>query len=223
MQRLQVDVLDIWYLHRVPSLEACRDFMAAGKRFVEEGLVKHIGLSEVGSAWLREAHAVHPVTVVQQEWSLLTRSLEQSLVPTCRELGVGIVAYAPLARKLLTAPAEQPDKNDRRASIPLFDDANFKTNVSLAERVKALAEERKVTGAQLSLAWLKAKAKELGVHVTPIPGSTKLHHALENFKGIDLEVSAAEMEALENLAQEVSGERTDPECMAVLIENQPAA
>ena len=133
LSRLGLDYVDVYYSHRVVSRDQAVKFTQSVQRLVKEGLVRSIGLSEVSAAWLRAAHAAAPVSVIQQEWSLLTRGIEEELVPTCLELGIGIVAYSPLARNLLAAPKERPT-DQRRKSIPRFAEENFEENQKMLAR-----------------------------------------------------------------------------------------
>ncbi|KAL1496500.1 hypothetical protein AB1Y20_016454 [Prymnesium parvum] len=224
LARLGVDAVDLYYCHRMPAtVELLEEWMHAAKRLVESGRVKHVGLSEVPPQWLRRAHAIHPVAAVQQEWSLLTRGLEAELLPTCRELGVGIVAYSPLARNLLAKTAEAPPE-DWRANHPRFGDlANFKANQELAAKVAALAEGKGCTGAQISLAWLTHKAAALGVSAIAIPGTTKAANALSNIASLDVSLSEEDMATLEALGALVAGARGNEEYLASGIEGKSAA
>ena len=182
--RLGVDYVDLYYVHRphasVP-VERQAEAMAAVKA---AGLCRHVGVSEFGPENLRRFHAVCPVTCVQQEWSLMNRDLEEDLVPVCRELGIGIVAYSPLCRKLLSAELHSVDdlsEGDLRASrYGRLEPANLAANAALADRVAALAVERGLTAAQLSLAWVASQ----GSDVVPIPGTTKLAHLDDNVRAM---------------------------------------
>eukprot|EP00667_Euglena_gracilis_P014137 EG_transcript_14626 len=211
LKRLQTDYVDLYYLHRLPSDHNVADFMTAMVTAVAAGKVKHVGLSEAASAKIREAHAIHPVSYIQQEWSLLTRNLEADIVPTCAELGITVVAYSPLARNLLTgAVTEAPQ--DWRAHLPRYSAENLQRNLKLVEDVAAIAKQKNCTAAQLSLAWLLQKGMQLGVTVIPIPGTTKIHHAKDNFaaEGVGA-LTEAEMTRLEEVAQAVEGDRITAE------------
>ena len=218
LARLKLDFVDVYYCHRITSEDGAVSFTASCARLIAEGLMKHVGLSEVCGSWLRSAHAVHPVFCIQQEWSLMTRNLEAELVPVCAKLGVGIVAYSPLARNLLTAPAERP--TDWRASNPRFSEDNFAANVKLMKRVEDMALEKGVSAGQLSLAWLLHKARDLGVKCMPIPGTTKILHARENFKAVSITLTTEEMTVLEDLADNVVGARGDERYVSMGIEGQ---
>jgi len=217
LKRLGLGYVDLYYSHRVLSQEAGVEFTTSVKLLVAEGLVKNIGLSEVPAAWLRKAHAVHPICCVQQEWALVTRNLEDDLVPTCKELGVGIVAYSPLARNLLTMPKERPD-DMRRSSVPRFAAGNFEKNMMALKDVEALASSKCVSPAQLSLAWLRHKATQLGVQCLPIPGTANLAHALDNIAGIKVSLTPQDMQLLEGVAALTAGARENEQYLKSGIE-----
>ena len=218
LKRLGLAAVDVYYCHRIPSLPDALEFVAACKRLAGEGLLRHVGLSEICGAWLRRCHAVHPIAAVQQEWSLLTRNLEAELVPVCAELNVGIVAYSPLARNLLCPAGPKPE--DWRATNPRYAEGNWAKNVALAERVAEIAEAKGATAAQLSLAWLLHKAAALGVRVVPIPGTTKRAHSTANLAAAALTVTDEEMSALEALGATVAGARGGEDYVARAIEGQ---
>ena len=185
--------------------------------------MRSIGLSEAPPAWLRAACAIHPIECVQQEWSLYTRNLEETLVPTCVELGVGIVAYSPLARNLLTMSGSEAAPTDwRAATIPRYDADNYRRNQDLAARVTAIAASKGVSGAQLSLAWLCQKAQIMGVSsFVAIPGSTNVAHALDNLGALGCPaLSDEEMAQLEALGEMVAGERGDADYLERGIEGR---
>jgi aryl-alcohol dehydrogenase-like predicted oxidoreductase len=218
LKRLQLDYVDLYYAHRVTSLEGGLEFGATAKRLKEEGLIKEVGLSEVNGAWLRKIHAVTPIAAVQQEWSLMTRNLETELVPACAELGVTIVAYSPLARNMLATTVPAPD--DWRSSLPRYAAENLAGNHKVTAQVHALADKYEATAAQLSLAWLFHKAAALGVSVVPIPGSTKLAHATGNLGATKIRISDADLVVLEGLAADVAGDRATEDYMGMSIEGQ---
>ena len=219
LKRLKLDSVDLYYAHRVTSLEGGLEFGRTARRLQEEGLIKEVGLSEVSGAWLRQIAQVVPIAAVQQEWSLVTRSLEDELVPVCRELGVTIVAYSPLARNLLVVKLEAPP-SDWRADLPRYHMESLAKNQSVVEQVHELAAKSKCSPAQLSLAWLFQKADQLGVSVVPIPGSTKLVHALGNLEACKLSISEQDMLVLEGLALQIIGERGNEGYMSMAIESQ---
>jgi aryl-alcohol dehydrogenase-like predicted oxidoreductase len=217
LSRLGLAYVDIYYMHRVPSLESGTEFAASCKRLLEEGLLRSVGLSECHGAWLREIHAVQAIGFVQQEWSLLSRSLESDLVPACAELGVTIVAYSPLCRNLLTT-TEKP--KDWRANLPRYEGEAYDRNLALQAKVGAAADAKGVSKAQLSLAWLFYKAAQLGVTVIPIPGTTKVANAQSNFMASQVEVTEEEGALLEELANQVEGTRYPESMMGSTIDNR---
>lgn len=219
LQRLKLDYVDLYYAHRVTSLEGGLEFGRTAKRLQQEGLIKEVGLSEVSGAWLRKIYQECPIAAVQQEWSLMTRSLEDELVPACQELGVTIVAYSPLARNLLAAQAKAPPA-DWRADQPRYQAENFAKNQQAATVVHDMASKYNCSAAELSLAWLFHKATALGVAVVPIPGSTKLHHATGNLGACKVTISPDDMNILETLASNVAGERGNEWYMSMSIESQ---
>jgi len=185
LERLGVDNVDLYYLHRVDRKTPIEDTVKAMAELVKEGKVKYLGLSEASPAEVRAAHAVHPISAVQLEWSLWTRDAEEELIPTCRELGIGIVAYSPLGRGMLTGAIQSPDdfeEGDSRKSHPRFQGENFKKNMKLVEKVKAIAERKGCTPGQLALAWVHAQ----GDDVFPIPGTKREKYLAENVKAFDV-------------------------------------
>ena len=207
LKRLGLEYVDLYYAHRVTTLEGGMDFGRAMKRLKEEGLVKEVGLSEVSGPWLKKIHTeTCPIDAVQMEWSLMSRSLEEEVIPVCKELDITVVAYSPLARNMLASKLEVAPQ-DWRAALPRYQGKEFETNKQVADIVHDMAEKMGGTAAQVSLAWLFLKAKELGVTVIPIPGSTKLHHALGNLKSTELAITQEDQHVLETLANKVAGER----------------
>eukprot|EP00947_MAST-08B_sp_MAST-8B-sp1_P003817 g3817.t1 len=179
-ERLGVECVDLYYVHRFADKVPVEDQAKAMLAVQAAGLAKHVGVSEFSPRNLRAFHAICPVTCVQQEWSLMNRDLEEDLVPTCRELGIGVVAYSPLCRKLLTGELEKPadlgDGDLRASRYGRFSEDVLEENAKLAKRVAALAAERGLTAAQLSLAWVQSQ----GLDVTAIPGTTKIKHLDDN-------------------------------------------
>jgi aryl-alcohol dehydrogenase-like predicted oxidoreductase len=194
--------------------------MTAMKAAVAAGKVRAVGLSEASAPKIREAHAIHPVKYIQQEWSLMTRNLEDAIVPTCAELGITVVAYSPLARNLLAGITTEPPK-DRRAVMPRYSPENLTRNLQLVADVQAVAQAKNCTAAQLSLKWLFQKAKAMGVTVIPIPGTTKLQHAKDNAAAEAItDLTAEEMAKLETIAAAVKGERYEPSFLKLGVEGQ---
>lgn len=215
LKRLGCGYVDLYYLHRMPgTLEKLKKWMAAAATLVKAGKVKHIGLSEVSGEWLREAHKIHPVAAVQQEWSLLTREpIESNIVPVCAELGIAVVAYSPLARNLLTEQKEPP--KDWRATNPRYSAENWKKNQELVAKIGAIAKEKGVSTAQISLKWLYQKAESLKVKLVAIPGTTKLANAESNIEAITkVTLSDSDMKLLEEISALVNGLRGDERYLA---------
>mmetsp|Transcript_68793 Transcript_68793/g.109151 ORF Transcript_68793/g.109151 Transcript_68793/m.109151 type:complete len:328 (-) Transcript_68793:179-1162(-) len=207
LENLGLEYVDLYYLHRMPpTLEEAKQWMESIKTCVSAGKVKNVGLSEVPADWLPELHAIHPVTAVQQEWSLLTREIvEKELIPVYKELGIGIVAYSPLARNLLAGPPEEV--TDWRANHPRYAQENYEKNKELARKIKEMAETKGKSAAQLSLAWLYHKANKLGVKMLPIPGTTKVANARDNYGAVGVELTDEEAKQLEELGATVVGLR----------------
>jgi aryl-alcohol dehydrogenase-like predicted oxidoreductase len=199
LRRLGVEVIDLYYLHRVNPAVPIEDTVGAMAELVREGKVRHLGLSEVSAATLRRAVAVHPIAAVQSEYSLFERGAEREVLPACRELGVGFVPFSPLGRGFLTGRVRRAedyaDEGDYRQSLPRFQAANFDHNRSLVARLEALAGARGVSAAQLALAWLLAQ----GPDIVPIPGAGRRKHLLENLAAADLVLGDDERRALETL------------------------
>jgi aryl-alcohol dehydrogenase-like predicted oxidoreductase len=195
LQRLGVDHVDLYYLHRVDPRVPIEDTVGALAEAVQAGKVRHIGLSEAGAATIRRAHAVHPLTAVQTEYSLWTRDVEAEVLPTLRELGIGLVPYSPLGRGMLTgaiASAADLAEGDFRRANPRFAGAAFDANRALVDRVQALAADRGVTAAQLALAWVLAQ----GDDVVPIPGTRRVRYLEQNAGAVDVHLTADDLAAL---------------------------
>ncbi|MEU4780343.1 aldo/keto reductase [Micromonospora sp. NPDC023633] len=191
LRRLGVDVVDLWYLHRRDPATPIEETVGAMAEQVAAGKVRLIGLSEVSPATLRAAHAVHPVTAVQMEYSLFSRDVEGEMLATCRELGVALVAYSPVGRGLLTGAItgrEQLAADDWRARAPRFAEGNLDANLKLVDEVRAVADEIGCTPAQAALAWLLAQGED----VFPIPGTRRVHRLEENAAAADIRLTAAQ-------------------------------
>jgi aryl-alcohol dehydrogenase-like predicted oxidoreductase len=195
LKRLGVDVIDLYYQHRVDPKVPIEETVGAMSRLVERGKVRYLGLSEAAPATIRRAHAVHPLSAVQSEYSLLYRQPAEDTLPTCRELGISYVAYSPLGRGFLTghihSQADLPD-DDRRRQHPRFQDQNFGANLKLVRHVEELAREKRVTPAQLALAWLLAR----GDDILPIPGSKRRSHLEDNVGAIEISLTPAELDRI---------------------------
>ncbi|HEY4419051.1 MAG TPA: aldo/keto reductase [Pseudonocardia sp.] len=199
LQRLGVDHIDLYYQHRVDKTVPIEDTVGAMKELVEAGKVSHLGLSEASPETIRRAHAVHPITALQTEYSLFTRDLEDDILPVVRELGIGLVPYSPLGRGMLTGKQEWKtlEQGDGRASayFPRFQGDNLATNLDLVERIRSLAAAKGYTAGQLALAWVLAQGDaELGV--VPIPGTRRVHYLEENVGALDVSLTDDDLAAL---------------------------
>ncbi|MGI5504644.1 aldo/keto reductase [Lentzea sp. CA-135723] len=206
LKRLGVDVIDLYYLHRVSTNAPIEETVGAMSELVTEGKVRFLGLSEAGADTLRKAHAVHPITALQSEWSLWSRDIEAEIVPTARELGVGIVPYSPLGRGVLTGrftSSADFGAGDFRAANPRFTGSNLDTNLRMVEALRALAAERGVTAGQLALAWVQHR----GPDVVPIPGTKRIKYLEENVAAASLSLSADDLAAIEAAVPFAAGDR----------------
>jgi aryl-alcohol dehydrogenase-like predicted oxidoreductase len=197
LQRLGVDYIDLYYQHRVDVSVPIEETWGALSELVEAGKVLHLGISEAKPETIRRAHAVHPVTALQSEWSLWTRDPEgDGTLETVRELGIGFVPYAPLGRGFLTGrfvSVDDLDETDARRRHPRFSEGNLELNQTIAERVRAMATEKGVTPAQLALAWVLAQ----GSHVVPIPGTKRRAYLEENLGALRVTLDAADLERID--------------------------
>jgi aryl-alcohol dehydrogenase-like predicted oxidoreductase len=193
LRRLGVERIDLYYMHRRNPEVPIEESVGAMAELVAEGKVAHLGLSEVNAETLRAANAVHPITALQSEWSLFTRELEQEIVPTARELGVGIVPYSPLGRGELTGSVDMSADDDFRRSSPRFQEGNRERNLERVERAREIAEEVGCTPAQLALAWLLRQ----GDDVAPIPGTRRPRRVEENAAAADIELADEQLSALD--------------------------
>ncbi|EFH62855.1 aldo/keto reductase family protein [Arabidopsis lyrata subsp. lyrata] len=209
LKRLDVTCIDLYYQHRIDTRVPIEITLGELKKLVEEGKIKYIGLSEASASTIRRAHAVHPITALQIEWSLWSRDVEEDIIPTCRELGIGIVAYSPLGRGFFASGpnlVENLDNNDVRKTLPRFQQENLVHNKILFEKVSAMSEKKGCTPAQLALAWVHHQ----GDDVCPIPGTTKIENLNQNIGALSVKLTPEEMSELESLAQpeSVKGERS---------------
>jgi aryl-alcohol dehydrogenase-like predicted oxidoreductase len=215
LQRLGTDHVDLYYQHRIDPNTPIEETVGALAELVQEGKVRHIGLSEAAPDTIRRAHAVHPITAVQSEYSLWSRDIEAEVLPTLRELGIGLVAYSPIGRGFLagrfTDPAEL-DEGDFRRSNPRFTGQNLERNQRLAAKVRELAEEKGVTSGQLALAWVLAQ----GDDIVPIPGTKRVSYLEENWAAREVELTGEDLERIDAELPEVAGERYDRSGMATL-------
>ncbi|XP_020890100.1 LOW QUALITY PROTEIN: probable aldo-keto reductase 6 [Arabidopsis lyrata subsp. lyrata] len=211
LRRLGVTSIDLYYQHRINTTLPIEITIGELKKLVEEGKINYIGLSEASASTIRRAHAVHPITAVQIEWSLWSRDVEEDIIPTCRELGIGIVAYSPLGRKSLFASGpklvENLEQDDYRKGLPRFQQENLDNNKILYEKVQEMATKKSCTPAQLALAWVHHQ----GDDVCPIPGTSKIQNLNQNIGALSVKLTPEEMVELEAIARPdfVKGERYD--------------
>jgi aryl-alcohol dehydrogenase-like predicted oxidoreductase len=208
LQRLKIDTIDLYYAHRLDPNVPVEETVGAMAELVKGGKVRYLGLSEVSSASIRKAHAVHPIAALQTEYSLLTREIEKDILKTTRELGISLVAYSPLSRGLVTATmpdASELADDDFRKNLPRFTEENRASNNALVEKFAALAREKKATPAQLALAWLLAQ----GDDILPIPGTKRRTYLEENAGAVDIRLTPTDLAAIDALARQypVAGER----------------
>jgi len=206
LQRLGIDVIDLYYQHRVDPETPIEETVGAMADLVKAGKVRYLGLSEAAPATIRRAHAVHPIAALQTEYSLWTRDPEQQLLATCRELGIAFVAYSPLGRGFLTGRFRSADDlapDDWRRNNPRFQGENFAKNLALTTTVEQLARVKGCTPAQLALAWLLSR----GADVIPIPGSTRAERVEENAGATRVQLSSDDVALLDTIAPAVAGDR----------------
>jgi aryl-alcohol dehydrogenase-like predicted oxidoreductase len=209
LKRLGVDHIDLYYQHRVDPNTPIEDTVGAMAELVKAGKVKYLGLSEASPATIRRAHKVHPITALQTEYSLWERTPEKEIFPTIRELGIGFVPYSPLGRGFLTGtitkPSDLPGSDVRTQRMPRFAGENFDKNQALVERVKAIAQRKGVTPAQLALVWVLAKGEDL----VPIPGTKRRKYLEENAAAVDIRLTSTDIAELEAAVpqNEIAGER----------------
>ncbi len=208
LRRLNVDHIDLYYQHRVDPDTPVEETWGALAELVAEGKIRYAGISEASADTIRRAHAVHPVTALQSEWSLWTRVIEGEILSTARELGIGIVPFSPLGRGFLTGSVtslkELPD-DDMRRGLPRFAEGNFERNLAIVEALRALAAEKGVTAGRLALAWVQSQGED----VVPIPGTKRRKYLEENVAAAGLELSKEDIEAIEQAApaEAIAGER----------------
>ncbi|GAA3121753.1 aldo/keto reductase [Streptomyces goshikiensis] len=210
LRRLGVDHIDLYYQHRVDPQVPIEETVGAMAELVQAGKVRHLGLSEAGASTIRRAHAVHPITALQSEWSLWTRDLEAEIAPVCRELGIGLVPFSPLGRGFLTGRYSSVDglaETDVRRSQPRFADGNLERNLAIVARIDELAAAKGVTTGQLALAWVQHR----GDDVVPIPGTRRRQYLEENLAALAVELSPEDLAAIEAAApsEQIAGTRYD--------------
>jgi len=199
LRRLGVDVIDLYYQHRVDPNTPIEETVGAMADLVREGKVRYIGLSEAAPDTIRRAHAVHPITALQTEYSLWSRDAEEAVLPLCRELGITYVAYSPLGRGFLTGAIRSVDDlapDDWRRMNPRFQGENFTKNLQLVDAVEAMAREKGCTPAQLALAWVLAQ----GEHIVPIPGTRRIDRLEENVGALDVQLTREDLDRLDRIA-----------------------
>ena len=203
LKRLKVDVIDLLYQHRVDPNVPIEDVAGAVKDLIQEGKVKHFGLSEAGVQTIRRAHAVQPVTALQSEYSLWTRTPEKEVIPALEELGIGFVPYSPLGKGFLTGKIDENakfDSSDFRSTLPRFTPEALKANQALIDLLASIGERKKATPAQIALAWLLARKP----WIVPIPGTTKLHRLDENIGAVSVELTPGDLADIENAASKIT-------------------
>ena len=211
LKRLQVDAIDLFYQHRVDPQVPIEDVAGTIKDLIQEGKVKHFGLSEVGVEMIRRAHAVQPVTALQSEYSLFWREPEQQILPVLEELGIGFVPFSPLGKGLLTGKIDTStsfSQNDFRSTVPRFSEENLKKNLSLVEVVKQFAREINCEPSQIALAWVLAQKP----WIVPIPGTTKINRLQENAGAVNVSLSPEDLQKIDKVLSkiEIAGERYAP-------------
>ena len=219
LKRLNVEVIDLYYQHRVDANTPIEETIGAMAELVNEGKVRYLGLSEASPASIRRAHAVHPISALQTEYSLWSREPEEEILPTLRELGIGLVPYSPLGRGFLTGQIQTPDDfaaDDYRRNSPRFQGDNFKKNLDLVKRIAELAKQKGCPPSQLALAWVLAQGDDLA----PIPGTKRCKYLEENVKSIDVHLAPTELKQLAEIAPHgaAAGDRYN-EAMMRLVNN----
>src|SRR5713101_5194551 len=203
LKRLRIDVIDLLYQHRVDPNVPIEEVAGAVKDLIQQGKVKHFGLSEAGVQTIRRAHAVQPITALQSEYSLWTRTPEKEVIPTIEELGIGFVPYSPLGKGFLTGKIDENakfDSSDFRSSLPRFTQEALKANQALIDLLASIGKRKKATPAQIALAWLLAQKS----WIVPIPGTTKLHRLEENIGAVNVELSPEDLRELETAASKIA-------------------
>jgi aryl-alcohol dehydrogenase-like predicted oxidoreductase len=217
LKRLGVEVIDLYYQHRVDPNTPIEETVGAMAELVSQGKVRHLGLSEAAAKTIQRAHKVHPITALQTEYSLWSRDVEEEILPAIRKLGIGLVAYSPLGRGFLTGrfkSTDDLDENDYRRKTPRFQQENLETNLGLLSAVETLAAERGVKPGQVALAWVLAQGKD----IVPIPGTKRRTYLKENVAAVDVTLSNVEIEKLSNAIPRgaASGDRYVAASMKVL-------
>jgi len=217
LRRLGVDVIDLYYQHRVDPDTPIEETVGAMAKLVRQGKVRFLGLSEAGPETIRRAHSVHPITALQSEYSLWTRDPEAEVLGVCRELGIGFVPYSPLGRGFLTGKIRKPEhlpEDDYRRTTPRFQGENFEHNLDLVQRVEEIAREKKCTPAQLALVWVLAQ----GSDIVPIPGTKRRKYLQENVGAVDVDLTSKDVARIDEIAphEAFAGERYPDWAMAMV-------
>ncbi|ABK70213.1 MULTISPECIES: aldo/keto reductase [Mycolicibacterium] len=211
LQRLQTDVVDLYYMHRRDMSVPIQETVGAMAELVAAGKVRHLGLSEVTAQELRAAVRIHPIAAVQSEWSIWSRDVERNVVPAAAELGVGFVPYSPLGRGFLTgtvrSAADLESPNDFRKTMPRFGADSLEANLAVVETIRSIAEAVEATPAQVALAWLRYRADAFGVASVPIPGTRRASRVQENVESLDVTLTPEQLESLDAAGATVSGDR----------------
>lgn len=215
LKRLGRDSIDLYYLHRVDPETPIEETVQAMSGLVQEGKVRYIGISEASGETLRRAHAIHPITAIQSEYSLWSQDVEETTLPACRELGVGFVAYSPLGRGFLTGSIksfDDLDADDYRRSSPRFMGDNFQKNLDLVKKVEQIAEAKECTPSQLALAWLLYQDED----IIPIPGTTKVKHLLTNIEAVNVALAEEDLQEIGSIMKNIHGTRYDEKGMRLV-------
>jgi len=217
LRRLGVETIDLYYQHRVDKTVPIEETVGAMADLVKAGKVRYLGLSEASAKTIRRAHAVHPISALQTEYSLWSRDVEDEILPTVRQLGIGFVAYSPLGRGFLTGRFQKLEDlpgDDFRRNHPRFQGANFERNLRLVERVKEIAKEKAAAPSQLALAWVLAQGKD----VVPIPGTKKRRYLEENARAVEVKLTPEDLRRIAEAAPKgvAAGERYPAQAMAAL-------
>jgi aryl-alcohol dehydrogenase-like predicted oxidoreductase len=217
LRRLDIECIDLYYQHRVDPDTPIEETVGAMTELVREGKVRFLGLSEAGAENIRRAHAVHPITALQSEYSLWTRDPEDEVLPVCHELGIGFVPYSPLGRGFLTGKIQKPEDlpdDDYRKTTPRFQGENFQRNLDLVKRVEEIAREKHCTPAQLALAWVLAQGQD----IVPIPGTKRRKYLQENAGALDVDLTSEDLQRIDEVAPKnaFAGSRY-PEAMMKLL------
>ena len=215
LQRLGIDQIELYYQHRVDPNVEIEETVGAMAELVEQGKVRHLGLSEAAPETIRRAHAVHPITALQTEFSVFAREPEAEILPTCRELGIGFVAYSPLGRGFLSGRFNSPEElaeDDFRRTQPRFQGDNLEANARIVAKLQEIAEEKEITPAQLALAWVLAQ----GDDIVPIPGTKRRKYLEENAAAADVDLTDEDLSRIDAELPEVSGERYEETGMAAV-------